>query len=293
MADPKCKLAVKAMLSWDGISPEEEAFAEQLCTLMEVAETSQASFNLVRVLWESYGGVASSLLSAAGGLGTAASAALSPLLSLSPAVYASAWLAIPALMLAIAPPLPPYTAAQLSAMRPPIPGAKPELVPTGTPAPTTQSVPLPTVPNNCEESGESKSETDIGFHGSSSFYSLSILSGIKSMPSITHAADFGQGFYTTPDLGAARLFAADVVSILRNRSNIESQPAIFRVYVRNLIKMTGITVPNHEYGQRMPEHYLTQYDYLAGTISGFPQYYQIKFNERAFGNLRAVLYSVG
>ncbi len=128
--------------------------------------------------------------------------------------------------------------------------------------------------------------TFVGYHGTSSVYVPAILTRINPPSTYGFVNQLGDGFYTTPDYTVAMEFAQVAVEVLESDGYEGGEPVVLKIYARNFKRMTRRVVPlNVDY---VPDHYITNYDYLMSQIVNFAPTIQLKFNPRAYGDLRAL-----
>ena len=188
----------------------------------------------------------------------------------------------------------------------PIPAA-PQAPPTGEPRPVEPAVPPlappapPAVPRadpDCDVDADADANvptndrdrrdewTFVGYHGTSSMYVPAILTRIN--PPGMHASGNqpGEGFYTTPDYTVAMKFAQIAVGVIELDEDEGGEPVVLKVYARNFKRMTRRVVPLTM--ASVPDHYITDYDYLMSQITGSEPAIQLKFNPHTYGDLRAL-----
>ena len=132
----------------------------------------------------------------------------------------------------------------------------------------------------------------IFYHGTSDVHLDSLERGIQPQTGINFEglSQFGEGFYTTTNKTAAQFFAENAVDIWGGNPIIVRFKIPRRLYRR--LKGYEVTGSAYQrYSWRIPEHFITDYDYLRGLISGFEElgWSQIKFNPRAYRILNRYL----
>jgi hypothetical protein len=119
----------------------------------------------------------------------------------------------------------------------------------------------------------------VGYHGTSSVWVATILSGIDPPSGQNYGGEsqLGIGFYTTFDLRAAHRFAEVAVQ------NHRGMPVILEVHARGFARMSKRTVPRRLWWEIPPDSpYITDYDYLVAQVVGYEPSLQRKFNPRAY-----------
>lgn len=147
----------------------------------------------------------------------------------------------------------------------------------------------PTLPSGSSNEPPSSSDgwSFVGYHGTSSTYVPAILQSINppSGANFRGRSQLGVGFYVTPSRDAAEYFAK-----FATREAGGGDPVVLKIYARNFRQMKGAVVPKDLWWS-VPSNssWITQFDYLSAPISSFEDWYQIKFNPRAYGQLKARL----
>jgi hypothetical protein len=125
----------------------------------------------------------------------------------------------------------------------------------------------------------------IFYHGTSDVHLNSLKRGIEPQTgaNFESLSQFGEGFYTTTNKAAAQFFAENAADIWGGNPIVIQ----FKITRRKYQQLKGYEVTTSEYQRyswQMPQHFITNHDYLHGLISGFEDlgWTQVKFNSRAY-----------